>query len=237
MSNPRVIFLDLETTGLDPDKGFVPWELGMIEASLDLEERELRIIEAVNLDIMLSAEEIANADPMAMRIGGYYRRRDDVGNLYVGQQSVRETGSEGRQFIDKRAPEEVASLLAPRLADAHVVGAVPSFDEKFLKPFFRTHGHVSTHHYHLIDIEPLMIGRLLALAHEMGSTKFEVDAKGTIKDYKEIVGLPYKSRELAWATGVTSPVDEAHTALWDADWAMRCFAQVYSLSIEEDLDE
>lgn len=237
MSNSRVVFLDLETTGLDEYKGYVPWEVGMIEAILDLEEREIRISESTNFDIMLTDEEVANADPMAMRIGGYYRRRDDVGNLYVGQQSVLETGTKDRQVIQRLSAPEAAAFMARRLADAHVVGAVPSFDERFLKPFFFANGHVSTHHYHIIDIEPLMIGRLLALAHDMGSTKFEVDAKGTIKDYKELVGLPYKSRELAWATGITSPVDEAHTAMWDADWAMRCFAAVYDVSIEENLDE
>lgn len=128
--------------------------------------------------------DLAAADATALRLNGYYQRETPV--------------------VD--APN-AAACIALDLAGAHLVGAVPDFDARFLAKFLRAHGQAPAWHYHLIDVEALMAGALAA----RGET---------------IIEPPWNSRDLAAAFGVEQPADEEHTALGDARWAMRCYDAV-----------
>lgn len=80
---------------------------------------------------------------------------------------------------------------------------MPSFDDAFLKRFMLANGQArSTWHYHLIDVETLIAGKLG-------------------------IRPPWKSDELSKAIGVEPPNDdERHTAIGDARWVKRMYEAV-----------
>lgn len=64
-----IAFLDTETLGLDPDKHAI-WEVGLV-----LYDTAARKIESEHLwQIALTAETIAEGDPVGMEIGGFANR-------------------------------------------------------------------------------------------------------------------------------------------------------------------
>jgi hypothetical protein len=101
-------------------------------------------------------------------------------------------------------PEKDAALVIDQMTrGAHLVGAVVSFDAETLADLLRRHGRTPAWHYHLIDIKPLMLGYLAGA----GSTHYP----------------PWRSGDLASACGVERDASTMHTALGDAEWAMRVF--------------
>jgi DNA polymerase III epsilon subunit-like protein len=130
-----VVFLDTETTGLDPDRHEI-WELAFI---LGIgQEYEFRF-----------RPDLAVADPMALRIGRFYERSPRSSDPF--------TKDERGYWSD---PRQAASTVAQRLDGQHLVGAAPSFDAAFLGPWLRRHGQAATWHYHLVDVEALAAGKL-----------------------------------------------------------------------------
>lgn len=126
-----VVFLDCETTGLYPALGHEPWEIACIWHDGEKWRESLWYPEA----------DLFSADPNALRLTGYYRRR----------------ATEDWEPHDSRiAAEEVARILAGK----HIVGAVPSFDAGMLDPWLRRNGECPTWHYHLVDVEALAAGKL-----------------------------------------------------------------------------
>jgi hypothetical protein len=85
------------------------------------------------------------------------------------------------------------------LEGRHIVGAVPNFDENFLRDWFVRKGAVLTTHYHLVDIEAMAVGYLLG--------KGETD-----------LTLPWDSNELSCRLGVDPQAFDRHTAMGDAEW-------------------
>lgn len=93
----------------------------------------------------------------------------------------------------------------------HLVGACPWFDSERLHKIWRLYEPRDWElpwHYHLIDVEALAVGYLAA--------------KG------EKVEVPWKSHALTERVGVTTPVEDEHTALGDARWAKRVYEAVIS---------
>ncbi len=140
-----VVFLDCETTGLDP-RHHVPWEIGLIDSA---GEEHAWLLD-------LTEQEAGNATPAALKIGGYYERaRPDVHPM-VGIPGW--TRVAGRVPVDAR--RQFATMLVGLIGDAHIVGAVPSFDDRFVGDFLRKVGCLPLWHYHLVDIEALVAGKL-----------------------------------------------------------------------------
>jgi DNA polymerase III epsilon subunit-like protein len=105
-----------------------------------------------------------------------------------------------------------AAIIEEALSGRHIVGAVPSFDEQRLALLcdraFRG-GHPPERrpwHYHLIDVEAMAVGALAARG--------------------EIVDLPWRSHDLSTRLGVTTPVEDEHTALGDARWARAIYETI-----------
>jgi hypothetical protein len=70
----------------------------------------------------------------------------------------------------------------------------------------------STWHYHLIDVEALIAGRLA-------------------------IAPPWKSDDLSRAIGVEPPSDQdRHTAIGDARWVKQMYEAVYTLDAQESVD-
>lgn len=102
-----ICFVDIETTGLDPRRHAI-WEVGVVR--VDAAGRS-------EFEWQVEIPPGAEADPEALKVGGYYeRRRDPVHDPY-----------------------RVANELWVLLEGAYLAGAAPSFDAAFLGHFLRAH--------------------------------------------------------------------------------------------------
>jgi hypothetical protein len=223
--NHRLVFLDLETTGLDSDRHDV-WEIGCIE------RRQL-----TGPDGMLHEEDIEHrwlvppdlttADPGGLRRGRFYERTPALRpDLLSADQAydlaavwTSEEAGDAPAYVTaghRKIPDDlwsspvvVAAELARLLDGAHMIGAVPDFDARFLTRWLRKQGQAFTAHYHLVDIEAMVAGFLLgvARAHEQdGADWMRVEAEP-----------PWEPRHLySYAVGYVQNPAVAHTALGDA---------------------
>lgn len=211
-----IVFLDTETTSLRPDRK--AWEVAMIRRDDD-GERETQFYVDVTLE---------EADPVSLRIGGYYDRHP-LGKATSGLGECEEpTFTTGDPLVLGSFLEEVAAarVVAAWTHGAHLVGAVPAFDAEVLARLLRDNWLCPGWHYHLIDVETLAVGWL--------ARKFGEDAK--IAAVPDAVAVqmkraefepPWDSETLSLALGVEPPdEDERHTALGDARWAARIYDQV-----------
>lgn len=202
----RLVFVDTETTGLDPERREI-WELAAIvrdPGESDVEyEWQFR-------------PTMVGAEPTGLRIGRYYQRSLMTGRGYDEVLRTVHPDYPGvpvtdymRLTVASSATAEIARLLD----GAHLVGAVPWFDERSLQKLLAQNGQALTAHYHLIDIEALMVGYLAGRARaNLASPE---------------VSLPWKPDDLSKACGV-EPMsnDQRHTALGDARWARNVYDAV-----------
>lgn len=128
-----------------------------------------------------------SADDIALDIGRFHER-------YKANETT-PLGDFVAEFLD---------LTAGR----HLVGAVISFDEERLRRLAWRFKGSPQWHYHLIDVEALMVGALTAR---------NID-----------VALPWKSKQLSILMGVNPDSFDEHTALGDARWAKACYEAVMS---------
>jgi DNA polymerase III epsilon subunit-like protein len=181
----RLVFIDTETTSLRPDRR--TWEIGLYvrDAGYDPLKAHQWFIDSGDLDL-------ANADPMALNIGGFYERHPQM-----------------RDASEKLPSEWVVLEEVERIIrGAHLVGAVTNFDAEVLGARMRDNGICPSWHYHLIDVEALAVGALAA--------KGLWPPGGGDERY----ALPWRSDEVSELLGVDLPSDEdRHTALGDARWA------------------
>lgn len=136
----RLIFLDTETTGLDPRVHRI-WDLAYIIRDPGKPDRERQWFLDVPLD---------RADPFALKVGRYWQRHPQpYGPDFNGPLS-KITGSS--EF-------DIADQVAKDLQDAIVVGACPWFDDAMLKALLFRQRLMPTWHYHLVDVETLAAGQ------------------------------------------------------------------------------
>src|SRR5690349_8115134 len=133
MDLSNIVILDTETTGLDPERHEV-WEIAY---EVDGQEN------VIHLPV-----DISKADPMALKMNGFYER-------YPFEDFLEPSDKNRRSDTNLIRPD-VRDLVA-NLRGKHILGAVPSFDDAFLKKTVRRYGFIETWHYHLIDIENLIV--------------------------------------------------------------------------------
>ncbi len=159
MSAP-LVFLDTETTALHA--GRRAWEVAMIRVEPHLPEDTPGMRRGVSF--FVGDVDLTGADPMSLRVGGFYDRHP----LYLGGRSPSpERSWVQRDPLDPSRPgprvlteSQAARVVAEWTHGAHLVGAVPSFDAEVLDRMLRHHRLVPAWHYHLIDVEALMVGYL-----------------------------------------------------------------------------
>lgn len=138
-----VVFVDCETTGLDPDRHEI-WEVacswfgknGLRGAGsfAQTDDEDNRWHEATwQLPVNL-----ALADPFSLKIGGFYDR-------YEPPLAVLSDFARNFERITR---------------GKHLAGAVVSFDEERLRKLLKANGACPGWHYHLIDVEILAVGYL-----------------------------------------------------------------------------
>jgi len=188
----RLAFLDIESTGLYLDQGHQIWDLAVIIREPGLSDAEHQ---------WFVAPDLSRADPMALRIGRYYERT--AGLLPP------KSRKQGPKWSD---PAEAAARVARLLDGAMIIGAVPSFDVPFAREFLRGHGHCLTSHYHLQDVETLVLGWLHGQRFAGEPVK--------IPDW------PLSSDVLSMCAGVRPEDFDRHTAIGDCRWVRAQFDAV-----------
>lgn len=143
----NLVFLDTETTGLQPDRHSV-WEIAWRTAIHDVARGLLLLQRSDSRFLTFTDQMTRNADPEALKIGRFEER-------YSITSAIPESAAVGLLTAD------IARLVGDG-KPPHLVGAVPSFDHNML-----CMGYVGwpgfgegLWHYHLLDVEVLAAGKL-----------------------------------------------------------------------------
>lgn len=174
------VFLDTETLGLDP---YAPiWELAAIRVSDEFG------IETDRLHLFVEHDRDPWLDDLPENFQHDYLKRYDP----------------AKSVSWKDAAEALVNLMNGR---PFMVGAVPSFDaERIARQWLEPLGIERPWHYHLMDIENVVLGWLTA---RMG-----------------VPHAPWKSDELSAAIGVNPADYPRHTAMGDVRWTMAQWSRV-----------
>jgi DNA polymerase III epsilon subunit-like protein len=153
--------------------------------------------------------DLTTADPMALRIGGYYLRTAELLPPLSRKQ--------GRKWSD---PAKAAAQLAGLLDGVTLVAANPAFDAAFIAAFLRRHGHVLTCDYHYRDIGTLVTGWVHG--YQTAVTRLRPGAMGGVPH------LPKKQHlaDMAAVAGVDPAGYDTHTALGDTRLARDIYVRV-----------
>lgn len=168
-------FMDTETLGLDPDAPV--WEFAAIRRTY---------VEGVPHEQEFHCFIDHRADPWLNQMHA------NGGSSFVKDYLLRFDAP--RAMTSHRACE----LINKATRDAHIVGAVPSFDTERLTTLLHSRGFEPAWHYHLIDVENVVVGHLAA--------------KGLV------CTPPWKSDSLSRAVGVEPEDFNRHTAMGDCQW-------------------
>lgn len=166
----RLIFLDTETTGLDPERNQV-WEVACIVRDYDESGKVVTQDEEHHWFLYV---DLAKADLIALNIGRYFERHPTM--------------------VEKNHATAVANRATfageffKLSIGAHIVGAVPDFDTRFLAKLLGEYNFLPAWHYHLVCVENLLAGH------------YQMEP-------------PWKSRDLMEKAGVVN--EAAHTAMGD----------------------
>lgn len=172
--NAPICFIDTETTSLDRYTRQV-WEVAMIRREPDGSETQYQTF--------IAGVDLSNADPRSLAIGRFYERYDM--EAATERLFSRPDGYEW--------PHGTAIAVERMTRGAHLVGAVPSFEDTSLAPFLKAHQLAPAWHYHLVCIENVLAGWF-----------------GVVP--------PYSSDELSMRIGVDPAGFERHTAMGDVRW-------------------
>lgn len=203
----KLIFLDTETTSLDAATGEV-WEVAVIERITSQPDTGDEVVTERSYVWQLPTFHFHASDPQSLRINKFHQRRwrelpagDAAGATVVLGANWQTEDNQAVVPLDRVG--EWAKHFVSITYGAHLVGNVVSFDEERLRRLLLMVGEVPMWHYHIIDVEPLIAGRLA-------------------------LEPPWKSSELSEAIGIPVP-DGQHEALADARWAMDMYDQVMKI--------
>lgn len=192
-----LIFLDCETTGLHPELHKI-WEFAGIKRNIESGEESRMLFQ---IEVPLN-----EADPFALNIGKFWQRYGKNGEWEPRDFWT----TEGYVFHSEEVPAK-GQLVSPMVAagliqkfthGAHLIGNCISFDAERMARLLYDESLLPTWHYHVIDIEPMIVGY----------------AKAKGKSFP----LPYSSSDVSEWLGVEEPDGETrHTAMGDAEWVMR----------------
>lgn len=171
-----LIFLDTETLGLDPDAPV--WEFAAV--------RRLDPAGEIKTEFTIQHDPAGWLDDFPEEFLADYLARYD----------------ETQAWCEPAAAREIHAFTK----GAHIVGAVPSFDSERLAKLLRRNGIEPEWHYHLIDVENVVVGYLRGLYVASGQDMPLVP--------------PWKSDELSAAVGINPDSYARHTAMGDVKWTM-----------------
>jgi hypothetical protein len=192
----RLAFVDCETTGISTAKGARPWEIALITRdAAHAGDREY---------VWHIRPDLTTADPMALKIGGYYERcqiRDSDGLGFGTARRISQPNSD-LALTAAKAAFDIAQLLDGAL----LVGANPWFDAEHIGAFLCDWNECLAADYHMRDIGSLVTGYIAGrcAAAPPGSAPLRP------------AGGSRKLTDMARAMGLNPDDYDAHQALSDA---------------------
>lgn len=204
------MFVDCETTGLDPDRHEV-WEvaLGMFASSDGTPYADCAGNPEMFVQTWFLPVDLTRADPIALDIGKFHERHPQGNNTpWPWSTEPPSMYYEGSKLVE---PEFFAQEFARLTHGKHLAGAVPSFDEERLRKLLLSQNVRPSWHYHLIDVEAMAIG------WKAGARSLAPPQKLPAGMSWEI--LPWKSEHLSMIVGVNPDDFDRHTAAGDVRWA------------------
>lgn len=200
-----IVFMDTETLGLDINAPI--WEFAAVRRITAGPEVEAMAVEGMVPSIEKSLHLFINNGAQVER-----KWLDELPDEFANDFRTRFAQNYGRSLAPEIAAREIAEFLAGR---PHVIGAVPNFDtERIAHQLLRPNRIREPWHYHLIDIENVVVGYLV------GVGKQAANAGQIGKLDMGRVEPPWKSDELSRAVGVDPERFERHTAMGDVRWVM-----------------
>lgn len=177
-----IVFLDTETLGVDLDAPI--WEVAAIRRNAETgAETELHLF------VHHQTQPWLNSLPEQFAADRRARFDSDAA------------------VIPSEAAYRVHEFLGGRPS---IVGAVPNFDtERLAHQWLRPLNLDLPWHYHLIDVENLIVGYLRSARHEDDAPREQID---------RLTALPWSSDLLSTAVGVDPASFDRHTAMGDVLW-------------------
>lgn len=204
----RIVFADVETTHVDPQAGHI-WELALIIRDLSDGPEDVERLWQIRPDL-------TEADPMALRVGGFYERFEIL-KQEIGATVECPTGDEDRWFDGSL---NVAAEVAKLIDGAVLVGQNAQFDAAHLAAFLNRNGQAYTAHYRPICVTTMAAGFLHGLKAERDAISDWGGVMPPAAASQSASALPWSSKDIARAVGVTPEDFDTHTALGDARLAM-----------------
>lgn len=192
-----IVFMDTETTGLDPDDEV--WEFAAVRRETDGAEIRRRWFVRHNV-------------AKAARLPASFR--DDHRERYNPTLALTRANF--------AAELQMLFLEKPGDPPAHVVGAVPNFDTERLARILRDElGEPPPWHRHLVDVETLAVGALRTRA------RIAPLLGGERADLLRLIEMPWDSDAVSRALGVEPPGPGVrHTAMGDVLWTIDLYDAV-----------
>lgn len=195
-----IVFLDTETLGLDLDAPI--WEVAAIRRSINAGAPSC-IVET-ELHLFINAEPLPWLDSLPAEFADDYRTRF------------------GQNYGKSLAPTVAAGVIHKFLdGRPHIVGAVPDFDTTRIRhQLFRPLLLPDPWHYHLIDIENVVVGYVHGVAaRAIDEARMRGEEPNPALVNRRL-DLPWKSDELSRAVNVNPDDYARHTAMGDVRWTM-----------------
>jgi hypothetical protein len=200
-------FLDTETTSLDSETGEI-FELAY-----------LMVPDASNLDEWfartwwLQVDE-AQASPESLEITRYHER-NPLKDVYCRCSFEWSESSDGiKETVGTVHFNRPYEVFVNELKDAHLFGAVPAFDDRFLRKWLAREHYEIPYHYQIHDIEDIAAGYIHGRNHTV--------------NYDEGISFPYDSDYLAKRLCATQPEKDRHTAMGDVKLTYRLYRKIFS---------
>lgn len=185
--------------------------------------------ERAEIQFFIDPVDLSQANATSLKIGGYYER-------HPWGVKLSNTPATTEEYVAKYGYEPqllTPALAAVRIAEwthgAHLIGGVPSFDEESMALLLQQHQQVPAWHYHMMDIENMMVGYLLAQAQmetKTGALVGILEAANFEMTESDLLP-PWNSERLAGNMGVNITEADRHTALGDARWVERCWLKMF----------
>lgn len=202
----RIVFVDTETTGLDPLLHEV-WEIALIERREDGD---------YPTHLFVKPQHLETADANALQVNRFYERTHDFADA--------PSDKPGQQWSGIRT---AARKIARITTGAVLVGSNPAYDALMLNKLLRSQKMAPAWHYRPICVATMAYGYLhgTVAEHNVGvEDGVYKDAHGPAAVEAEAQHPAFSSRGLSLACGIDPPVgDAAHTAMADADWVRRWY--------------
>lgn len=184
-----IVFMDTETLGLDPCAPV--WEFAAIRRAPNGVEQQYHCFIDHDPSFWLQF--------MPQKFVDDYKARFD--------------------FREALTFHDAAEMIHTATVDAHIVGAVPSFDtERLARLLDRTGWGAPPWHYHLIDIENMVVGYLHGVAMRAIDEARMRDEEPEAVWVNRTLELPWKSDQLSRAVNVNPDDFDRHTAMGDVQW-------------------